>query len=162
MSRRRSALAIGLTMALGWLAATGEEARAQLGDTSAEIARRYGPVVRQSARIREHQILEDGVSDSAVHEKNGLYIRVVYGRGRVLQLEFSKKEGALTMQDVEALLDAAAGNSKWEPGRDSTDAIKFYHRADGRAAASWTTHFHGSLLINAEESATLLQQLLSN
>ena len=154
-------LCLLLAAACAPLAAT---ARAQLGETPKEIARRYGPVARHNARVREHAVLDGGPIDGDLYEKGGFYIRVVYDRtkGAADLLEFSRKEGPLTPADAARLLNENAGGSKWEPGKDSTDAIKFYRRADGAAIASWTTGFHGSLLIAAEKSADLLQRLLSS
>jgi hypothetical protein len=154
-------MTIATLLTLMWGLAAPSSARAQLGETRAEVAKRYGPIIRSHARIREHQILDGAAADSDIHEKNGLYIRVVYGQERAVQLEFSKKEGVLSAQEVETLLAGCADGSKWEPGKDSTEAIKFYRRLDGRAVASWTTDFHGSLLVGAEASAVLLQRLLS-
>ena len=55
----------------------------------------------------------------------------------------------MTVADVNALLTSCADDSTWEPGKDSTDKSKFYHRADNRAVAHWDVD-ESSLLVAAE------------
>ena len=134
-----------------------------LGATPLEIADRYGPVLKHNARVRHHQILEGGtILDGDLHGKNGMVIRVVYHQYRAVLLEFTRAVGPLTLADVNALLTSCAADSTWEMGKDSTDAAKLYHRADGRAVAHWSTE-DASLLIASEgdnQTGDLLDRLL--
>ncbi len=121
-----------------------------LGATPQEIDARYGPVLRHNARVRHHQILEGGtILDGDLHGKNGLIIRVVYHQYRAVLLEFTRAAGEMTVADVNTLLTSCAADSTWEPGKDSTDKSKFYHRADSRAVAHWDVE-ESSLLVAAE------------
>lgn len=125
-----------------------------LGATPAEIVARYGPVLRHNARVRHHQILDGGsILDGDLYGKNGLVIRVVYHKNQVVLLEYTRAAGVLTLADVNALLAACADTSNWEPGKDSTDTAKFYHRVDGKAIAHWSTADDGSLLVASESDA---------
>ena len=109
-----------------------------LGATPAEIAKRFGPVLKHNARVRHHQVLEGGtVLDGDLHGKNGLIIRVVYHQGHAVLLEYTRAAGTLTTADINTLLAGCADGSVWEMGKDSTDATKLYHRTDGRAIAHW-------------------------
>ncbi len=121
-----------------------------LGATPQEIDARYGPVLKHNARVRHHQILEGGtILDGDLHGKNGLIIRVVYHQYRAVLLEFTRATGEMTVADVNTLLTGCAADSTWEPGKDSTDKAKLYHRADGAAVAHWDMD-ESSLLIAAE------------
>ena len=100
--------------------------------------------------MRHHQILEGGtILDGDLHAKNGLIIRTVFHQNRTVLLEFTRAVGEMTVADVNALLTSCAGDSTWEPGKDSTDKSKFYHRADNRAVAHWDVG-EASLLVAAE------------
>ena len=122
-----------------------------LGATPQEIVRLYGPVLRHNARVRHHQVLEGGtVLDGDLHGRGNLIIRVVYHLGRCVLLEFTRIGGAVTTADVNLQLAATADGTSWVPGKDSTDAIKLYRRADNRAVASYATGDDGSLIIAAE------------
>ena len=125
--------------------------RNPLGATPQEIVRLYGPILRHNARVRHHQVLEGGtVLDGDLHGHNGLVVRVVYHGGCSVLLEYTRAGGALAPADVNALLTATAGGSSWTQGKDSTDAIKLFHRADGKAVAHYAADNDGSLLIAAE------------
>ena len=134
-----------------------------LGATPQEIVRRFGPVLKHNARVRNHQVLEGGtVLDGDLHGKNGLIVRVVYHQDHVVLLEYTRAVGMLTVADVNTLLASCADNSTWEMGKDSTDAAKFYHRADGRAIAHWAVA-DDSFLIASEgdnPNGTLIDRLL--
>ena len=131
--------------------APGNEAdHSPLGATAQEIVRRYGPVLKHNARVWHHQVLEGGtVLDGDLHGKNGLVIRVVYHQGRVVLIEFTRAASAMNVADVNVLLANCADDSTWEPGKDSTEKTKYFHRADGRAIAHWEVD-DSSLLIAAE------------
>jgi hypothetical protein len=132
-----------------------------LGETPAEISQRYGPVLRHNARVRHHQVLDGGSAmDGDLYQKNGIIIRVVFQRGRAVLLEYNRAGGALTSADIDLLLAATAGGFLWEQGKDSTDAIKMYHRTDNKAVAHWTTDPDGSLLVAAEDAYNFDDKLL--
>ncbi len=152
--RSRLALAAVLTLA-GWTAAFG-----QLGETPAEIARRFGAPVRHNARVRGHEIIGGASTAGDVHVADGCYIRVVYGRGACVQVEYSPKEGALSSARVDALLTTAAAGSRWQRSPGGGDGITFYRRVDSAALASWTAGPDGTLLIAADESGALWRKLL--
>ena len=125
--------------------------RNPLGATPQEIVKLYGPVLKHNARVRHHQVLEGGtVLDGDLHGRNGLIVRVVYHGGCSVLLEYTRAGGALTPADVNLQLTATAGDSSWTPGKDSTEAIKLYHRADGKAVAHYAADNDGSLLIAIE------------
>ena len=131
--------------------------------TPEQIAGRYGPILRRNARVRHHQVLEGGtILDGDLHGKNGVIIRTVYDRNRCVLLEFTRANAPMTAADVSALLDSCAAGSTWEMGKDSTDAAKFYHRADHRAVAQWSVA-DDSLLVAAEgenDADTLMDHLV--
>ena len=132
--------------------AAGAEHVCPLGATPPQIVARYGPVLRHNARVRHHQVLDGGtILDGDLHGKNGMIIRVVYHQGYSVLLEFTRATGPLTAADVNTLLTSCAAASTWEMGKDSTDAAKFYHRADGKAVAHWSTPDDGSLLVASED-----------
>ena len=126
------------------------EAHGPLGATPQQIIGRYGPVLKHNARVRHHQVLEGGtVLDGDLYGKNGLIIRVVYHQNRSVLLEYTRAGGELTAGDINTLLATCAEGSSWEMGKDSTDAMKLYHRLDGRAVAHWAVG-DGSFLVAAE------------
>ena len=126
---------------------------APLGSTPQGISALYGPVLRHNARVRRHQILEGGSAmDGDLYSRNGLVIRVVFHAGVAVLLEYTRVEGPLTARDVGVLLAANADSSTWEPGKDSTEASRFYKRADGKALAHYVTEYDGSLLVAAENT----------
>ena len=127
-----------------------------LNGTPAEVAKRYGPVLKHNARVRNHEVLEGSVMDGDLYGKNGFIIRAVYIKGRCVLLEYTRATGPLTFADVNPLLATNAGNSTWESGKDSTDATKFYHRLDDKAVAQWTRDNDGSLLISVEDGDSAL------
>ncbi len=127
-----------------------------LGATPQQIATLYGPVLRHNARVRRHEILEGGtVIDGDLYSRNGLVIRVVYHGGVAVLLEYTRVAGPLTIHDVGPLLAANVDHaSAWEPGKDSTDTNRFYHRTDGKALAHYTTENDGSLLIASDNTGS--------
>ena len=125
--------------------------RCPLGATPQQIVGRYGPVLKHNARVRHHQVLEGGtILDGDLHGRNGMIIRVVYHQNRAVLLEYTRTGGPLTASDINTLLAACADGSSWEMGKDSTDAVKLYHRFDGKAVAHWSTADE-SLLVAAED-----------
>lgn len=143
--------AAALGLACPGLAAPPEAAaHGPLGATPPEIVSRYGPVLAHNARVYHHQLLVGGTAiDGDLHGKNGLVIRVVYHQNRSVLLEFVREKGPLAPADITALLASCADNSTWEMGKDSTDAMKLYHRLDGKAIAHWSGG-DGSLLVASE------------
>jgi hypothetical protein len=141
-----------------------------LGETPAQIAQRYGPVLRHNARVRHHRVLEGGTAmDGDLYEKNGIIVRVVYQRGRAVLLEFNREAGPLSSADVDLLLASASSGFAWEEGKpvaSATDtgtgagAMRMYHRADNRAVANWTTDADGSLIVATEDANTFDDKLL--
>lgn len=130
-------------------------ARAPLGATSQQIGELYGKVLRHNARVRRHQVLEGGtVIDGDLYSRNGLVIRVVFHAGAAVLLEYTRVEGPLTAQEAGVLLAANADASTWETGKNSTDASRFYRRADGKAVAHYVTEYDGSLLISSEGTSS--------
>lgn len=156
---------VGVVM-LGGLLARGDEVvvattNCPLGETPAQIVRRYGPIRRHNARVRHHQVLEGGSAiDGDLHQKDGMIVRVVYQRGRSVLLEFNRPAGPLSAADVEGLLASVAGGFAWELGKASTDAVKLYNRTDNKAVAHWTTDPDGSLLIATEDANNFDDKLL--
>ena len=122
-----------------------------LNGTPAEVAKLYGPVLKHNARVRNHVILEGSVVDGDLYGKNGLIIRAVYIKGRCVLLEYTRANGPLTLADVNPLLTSNADGSSWQQGKDSTDTAKYYHRADNKAIAHWSTENDGSLLVSLED-----------
>lgn len=147
-----------LPSAVGELRAEGEKTTvlpAPLGATPQQISELYGKVLRHNARVRRHQILEGGtVIDGDLYTRNGLVIRVVFHAGAAVLLEYTRVEGALTPQDANTLLAANADTSTWEPGKDNTEANRYYRRADGKAVAHYATEYDGSLLVASEGTGT--------
>lgn len=135
-------------------------AHAQLGETREEIARRFGPPVQRNARVHAHRIIGNASTEGDVHLAGGCYIRVVYGNGGCVQAEFSRCEGALATDQVDAILTAIAAGSRWQRTPGGGDRISFYRRADGMALASWTAGADGSLLVAAEPSGAVWKDLL--
>ena len=128
-----------------------EAPRAPLGSTPQGISALYGPVLRHNARVRRHQIIEGGSAiDGDLYSRNGLVIRVVFHAGVAVLLEYTRVEGPLTARDAGLLLAANADASTWEPGKESTEANRFYRRTDGKAVAHYVAEYDGSLLVAAE------------
>ncbi len=130
------------------------EPKTPLGSTPQQIAALYGPVLRHNARVRRHQILEGGtVIDGDLYSRNGLVIRVVFHANIAILLEYTRVDGLLTAQDANLLLAANAGSATWEPGKQNTEANRFYHRSDTKAVAHYASEYDGSLLVAAENIA---------
>lgn len=127
-----------------------------LGATPQQITALYGPVLRHNARVRRHEILEGGtVIDGDLYSRNNLVVRVVFHGGVSVLLEYTRIAGPLTVQDVTTLLAANADKTAtWEPGKDSTETNRFYHRSDGKALAHFTTEYDGSLLIASDSTGS--------
>ena len=132
-----------------------------LGESPAQIVQRYGPVLRHNARVRHHQVLEGGSAmDGDLHQKNSIIIRVVYQHGRAALLEFNRVAGPLLSADVDLLLASTSAGFTWEPGKDTADGAKVFHRSDNRAVANLTTDADGSLLVATEDANTFDDKLL--
>ncbi len=152
-------LALVLTFALGAASTRAQQSAPKvcpLGATPAEIIQLYGPVLRHNARVRHHEILDggDSIFTGDLHGRNGLVIRTVYHKDRCVLLEYTRIEAALSAADVDVALAASASSFAWEPGKDSTDTSKYYHRTDGKAIAQWALGYDGSLLVSTEEGDT--------
>ena len=143
------------------LADNAPAATGPLGESRADIAARYGPVLRHNARVRHHQILEGGSAlDGDLYQKNGIIVRVVFLADHAALLEYTKGAGALTIDDANSLLALSAAGFTWDLGKDSTDTNRSYRRSDNRAIAQWTADFDGSLLIASEDAGALWEKLL--
>ena len=143
----------------GWLFLP-SPAHAQLGVAPEEMTKLYGTIFRHNARIRHRQIYDSDALDGDIYKKDNLCIRAAYRRGKVVLLEFCKIDDALKQPEVDTLLAANSGGSRWVMGKDSTLEAKFYHREDGRAIAQWAIGYDGSLLVSAEEPERFGDQLL--
>lgn len=134
-----------------------------LGATPQQIVTRYGPLLAHNARVHHHLVITGGSAmDGDLYGKDGMVIRVVYHQNRAVLLEFVRATGTLTPADITALLVTCDEGSTWEMGKDSTDAAKFYHRADGKAIAHWAVG-DGSLLVAADgdrAAAELMDRIL--
>ena len=89
MNAGRAAVVFWIAAGLGCSSLGAEVVRGQLGESHDQIARRYGEPVQHHARVREHQIIGSPEVAGDVHCKDGLFIRVVYGRDACVQAEFS-------------------------------------------------------------------------
>ena len=163
--RRRVSAGLTVGLGLGWFVVLAGGVRADeaalpgntpLDGTPAEVAKFYGPVLRHHARVRNHMVLEGTVLDGDLYGKNGFIIRAVFTKGRCVLLEYTRATGPLTLADVNPLLTINAGNSSWQPGKDNTEATRFYHRLDDKAIAHWSTENDGSLLVSVEDGNTTL------
>ncbi len=82
-------------------------AQARLGETPKEAEARYDKPI---GLFTPKKPSETG----ALYEKAGIYIEVEFMKGRASHLTFKKKDGSeLSWDEMEALLAASAGNSKW-------------------------------------------------
>ena len=148
-------VAVLLALACPRLASGDATAHSPLGATAEEIAQRYGPILKHNARVWHHQVLEGGtVLDGDLHGKNGLVIRVVYHQAHVVLIEFTRATAPMSVADVNALLATCADDSTWEPGKDSTEKTKFFHRADGRAIGHWEVDDSSLLIASEGDNAT--------